>query len=90
MKSIGIVEDESGLWNWPNDGATNSIGFSGAPGGGRLNYGDYFSVGGVGYWWSSSEGDTDGALNLILGDDDGVYRGDYLKRIGFSVRCLRD
>jgi uncharacterized protein (TIGR02145 family) len=49
----------TGLWSAPNTGATNSSGFSAAPGGARTQVGDCFDCpGDNGYWWSSSEGGT--------------------------------
>ncbi len=91
MKTTGTIEAATGLWYSPNAEATNSSGFSGAPGGRRYFYGDYDYVGGYGFWWSSSEFDT----NLAWYRDLNYYYGDAsspvtTKRYGFSVRCLRD
>ena len=91
MKTTGTIEAATGLWYSPNTGATNSSGFSGAPGGDRNYSGDYYDIGGIGGWWSSSESGTDDAWNRLLG----YYvvnasRFDYDKQGGFSVRCLRD
>ena len=70
---------------------TNTIGFEGLPGG-YLDYnGDFDDIGANGYWWSSSEYNSNIAwcrnLNYSLGN---VYRDYYNKHYGFSVRCLRD
>ena len=77
---------------WAKDGnATNSSGFSGLPGGYRNYGGTFYTIGGLGYWWSSTEGNTDDAWYRGLGyDNGGVVRLNDNKRIGFSVRCLRD
>jgi uncharacterized protein (TIGR02145 family) len=79
------------LWYSPNADATNSSGFSGAPGGYRGSLGEYFSVGNFGGWWSSSENESDVAwfhyLNYYFGN---AYRNFNYKQFGFSVRCLRD
>ena len=32
MKTIGVLEEETGEWLMPNEGATNSSGFNGMPG----------------------------------------------------------
>ena len=93
MKSTGTIEAGTGLWLSPNTGATNSSGFTGLPGGYRLGYGTFVSIGNFGCWWSSTELDTDGAWYRYLyyntggvgTDGDGIY-----KLSGFSVRCLRD
>jgi uncharacterized protein (TIGR02145 family) len=50
MKSVGTA-----YWNSPNTGATNESGFTGLPGGYRSNGGQFFDVGGRGYWWSSTQ-----------------------------------
>ncbi len=91
MKTTGTIEAATGLWYSPNTGATNSSGFSVAPGGGRFGNGGYNNVGDSGYWWSSSEADTGIAWNrkLYYDFDEAFWTG-IVKRSGFSVRCLRD
>jgi uncharacterized protein (TIGR02145 family) len=91
MKTTGTSEAATGLWQSPNTGATNSSGFSGAPGGYRGQDGNYDLFDVKGYWWSSSEGDfiSAGLRNLDFNFDD-VLRFYYAKNHGFSVRCLRD
>jgi uncharacterized protein (TIGR02145 family) len=77
---------------WKNKGnGTNKNGFSGLPGGLRFGVGSFDYVGGLGYWWSSSEDDTADALFRYLScGSGGVYRDSSGKKNGFSVRCLRD
>ena len=77
---------------WGNDGnGTNSSSFAGLPGGYRNSNGDFYYIGAVGVWWSSSENDTNYAWLRYLGNDDGdVNRENDDKPRGFSVRCLRD
>ena len=91
MKTTGTLEVAIGLWYDPNTEANNSSGFSGAPGGVRDDLGEYFGIGNDGSWWSSSEVAPNGAwlryLHNYLGS---AGRGIYFKRVGFSVRCLRD
>ena len=86
MKSTGTQ-----YWISPNTGTTNSSGWSGLPGGYRGLNGPFYLVGSNGYWWSSTENNTDDAwlraLNYTFG---GVYRNDNDKTYGFSVRCVRD
>jgi uncharacterized protein (TIGR02145 family) len=84
---------EAGLAHWlsPNTGATNESGFAGLLGGFRYNSGTFYFIGSFGYWWSSSEYDTTNAWYRNLYNFDGnVYRYNYYKGSGFSVRCLRD
>jgi uncharacterized protein (TIGR02145 family) len=76
---------------WEENNGTNSSGFSGLPGGYR-KYNEAFSyIGKGGYWWSSTQDDTDYAwyrdLDYGSGDVDRYYSR---KDGGFSVRCLRD
>jgi len=78
-----------------NDGesgnGTNESGFSGLPGGSRSLNGTFDNVGKYGYWWSSTENDTNYAWYRSLNYDGGnVSRANDGKGNGFSVRCLRD
>jgi len=70
---------------------TNSSGFNGLPGGGRNFIGAFYNIGEYGYWWSSTEFDTNSAWYRDLNYGSGiVFRNNYFKKNGFSVRCLRD
>src|SRR5262249_47959916 len=64
LKDTGTIEAGTGLWHAPNTGATNKTGFTGLPGGYRPNYGTgtFYYIGSYGYWWSSTEYDTDNAF----------------------------
>lgn len=81
------MESTSG---WKNNGnGTNTSGFAGLPGGCRGSNGDFSNVGANGFWWSSSEIDSNNAWSRSLSIGDGnVYRYYGFKRDGFSVRCL--
>jgi len=84
---------EKGTTHWlaPNTGATNSSGFTGLPGGYRVDDGTFDNIGYFGYWWSSTEANTPMAWHRYLGYDLGtIQRSFYYKEGGFSVRCLRD
>lgn len=86
MKSTGMQ-----YWSSPNTDATNESGFSGLPGGYRLNDGTYYGIGFSGLWWSSTEDVTYSAWSRSLHYSNGVYyRGSSNKASGHSVRCLRD
>jgi uncharacterized protein (TIGR02145 family) len=90
MKSTGTLEAGSGLWYAPNKNATNTSGFSGLPGGYRINYGTFYSTGNVACFWSASDTVLNG-WNYILDANNGeLYRTFNLKTNGFSVRCCRD
>jgi uncharacterized protein (TIGR02145 family) len=91
MKTTGTIEAETGLWYSPNQSATNSSGFSGAPMGSRGNVGDYDFIGIYLGWWSSSEVDNDLSWHRYLSNYNGfAARSNYSKQVGFSVRCMRD
>lgn len=78
-------------WTSPNTGATNSSGFAGLPGGLRNNVGQFLSVGGNSYWWSSTENFTSFAWFRSLVYSNGSIGSSYTtKQYGFSVRCIRD
>jgi uncharacterized protein (TIGR02145 family) len=79
------------FWNVPNTAATNQSKFSGLPGGLRSSNGEFYSVGNFGYWWSSSVYDSNFAWFRLLDYNSGkATRDGFIKRSGFSVRCLRD
>ena len=79
-------------WLSPNTGATNSSGFTAFPGGCRSHSGTFTNVGNTGYWWSSTEVDSNGVwLRGLNFTNSNVDRNDVVnKRLGFSVRCVRD
>jgi len=84
---------ETGTTHWysPNSGATNESGFSGLPGGYRLANGTFASVGSHGNWWSLTEGSVTGPWHRgLFYFDDNLWRIEYPKILGFSIRCVRD
>lgn len=85
------THDEAGAVG--NDMSTNNTsGFSALPGGYRYGYsGTFDSVGSSGFWWSATELDSYYAWGRPLYYFDSVvYRYDYYKPSGFSVRLVRD
>ena len=83
---------ETGTTHWqsPNTDATNESSFIGLPGGSRL-ISTFDRFGFNGFWWSSTEFSTSGAHYLSMYYNYGmVYRDVIIKKVGFSVRCLRD
>jgi uncharacterized protein (TIGR02145 family) len=79
------------LWESPNEGATDSSGFTAFPGGCRFINGNYYSIGKYGDFWSASEGSNYNAWYRDLGyDSSDVFRYGFSKKDGFSVRCVRD
>lgn len=71
----------------------NNSGFAAMPGGQRTDESSRFvSIGNSGYWWSSTETKTNQAnfLEIFSEGESGIYIGDYLKTLGFSIRCIKD
>jgi len=84
---------ETGTTHWknPNTGATNESGFTALPGGYRSNDGAFDDVGYYGSWWSSTEYSTTNAYSRRLYYNYAYfYRLYYNKKLGYSVRCVRD
>jgi uncharacterized protein (TIGR02145 family) len=75
-----------------NLGVTNESGFTGLPGGYRLNDGRFATLGTFANWWSSTKATKPGtAWDRILYAGTGeVLRGDDSKNFGLSIRCIRD
>jgi uncharacterized protein (TIGR02145 family) len=84
---------ESGTSHWvnPNDGATNLSGFTALPGGYRQDDGSFYNINDDANWWSSTMSNTNSALGRNVNYNYSyVTRDSYIKRFGFSVRCLKD
>ena len=78
-------------WAYTENGVTNESGFTGLPGGYRLDDGNFGSPGDFGYWWSATEIDDLNAFSRTLTDlSVHVFRliGD--KERGYSVRYIQD
>ena len=86
LKEAGIIH-----WSNPNTGGNNSSGWTALPGGQRNQLGYFAYVKEVGYWWTSSEGNTPFALFHLMSFADGRALGSYSnKQFGYSVRCVKD
>jgi len=80
-------------YGWIDDGnGTNSSGFSGLPGGLRVQSGLFNSAGIYGTWWNSSPNGYYAWPRFLNKFDEIVSRDkDYFgPQFGFSVRCVRD
>ncbi len=86
-----LKETGTSHWTYPNTGASNSSGFSGLPGGYRHNAGIFCGLGGVGMWWSSTEGSASwNSYHFFINHDySKVIRVDAMRFLGNSVRCIR-
>jgi len=91
-KECNVCKDTRLVFGKTNSGnGSNSSGFLGLPGGCRYYVGDFFSVGGGGYWWSASEYNGSDAWSRGLNSaNSNLSRYYCYKDDGFSVRCVRD
>jgi uncharacterized protein (TIGR02145 family) len=83
---------ETGTTHWlsPNTGATNESGFLALPGGNRYDSG-FINIGSLGGWWGSTEYSTTEASWRALMSIQANLSGDYhFKRLGLSIRCVKD
>ncbi len=86
-----LKESGTAHWDPPNAGATNSSGFTGLPGGYRITTGEFGNVGSDGYFLASSQYDATRAWSrLLCSYTMQLSRPFYVKKVGFSVRCLKD
>ena len=77
---------------WVGKGnGTNESGFSALPGGCRNLYGEFEYEEKAGYWWTLTESDDELAWYRVMDQSPWyVYRTNYSKANGLSVRCLKD
>lgn len=75
--------------NGPGNG-TDDIGFGGLPAGFRTQRGDFFLGDRVAYFWSLSEvSPTTTTARMLFDYDNKLFRIEYSKAMGMSVRCLK-
>jgi uncharacterized protein (TIGR02145 family) len=68
---------------------TDKLGFSALPGGERLNR--FYAGGSSGFWWTSTEASTSSAYyRSLIYSFELVARDTHPKRMGFSVRCIKN
>ena len=87
LKTTGTLQDNDGLWNRPNVGATNESGFSGLPSGVISDGGFSSFLNSRGSFWTSTEigVGVSMVMNLNNGRTD-VYHGPDTKGKGYSIR----
>jgi len=78
------------LWKVPNYGATDSVGFSGKPGGFRTDDGSFNYKCFVGYWWTTKEYDTYAYYFYLSYRGKCIFSTITWKQNGLSVRCVED
>lgn len=86
MKEVGTDH-----WLEPNEGANNSSGFTGLPGGMRFNEGQFDHLGLRGLFWSTREDHDFEAYFLTLTYETAVAHQTVIyKQSGVSCRCVKD
>ena len=88
-----LKETGTDHWKDPNVGATNGSNFTALPGGYRDDtIGNYDALGSSGYFWLSTESNSDVAWTRKLSSSTGkVGRYNFFrKENGLSVRCIRN
>jgi uncharacterized protein (TIGR02145 family) len=69
---------------------TNETGFTGLPGGYRVENGIFLNLGSIGTWWSSEESKAITAVDYYLSLSGSLGRSSSPRQRGESVRCLRN
>jgi len=86
MKETGFTH-----WTSPNTAATNESGFTALPGGYRRGDGDYLNMGDDAVFWTSMEyNSTHAWFRNLRNLQPNVFRGNYYKLGGYSIRCVKD
>jgi uncharacterized protein (TIGR02145 family) len=91
--NLGIKMKVPGTTSWdsPNEGATNTSGFSALPGGYRGGTGGFSNIKSMANWWSAKElNGSDAWMRRLYSDRITMGRSTYGKNYGFSIRCVRD
>ncbi len=86
-----LKETGTSHWQSPNTSATNSSGFTALPGGDRNSSADFGNIGNTGAWWtSSSYSNSEAYIFVQWYYNNNTNNGYWNKKVGTSVRCLRD
>ena len=88
------LADSASLWNdgqLDKDPDFGTSGFEALPGSYRYDFGQFYSVGYFGSWWTSTEINPLFAWHRSISYSfSGVYRYTLDKKYGLSVRCVKD
>lgn len=87
-EAAGTKLKSAGGWNEGYNG-TNESGFTGLPGGYRIENGTFLNLTGIGTWWSTTEGRNMNANDHYLALRAGIGKSSNPKQRGESVRCIR-
>jgi uncharacterized protein (TIGR02145 family) len=87
-----LKETGNDHWRSPyNLDATNESCFTALPGGYRDSNGSFFMLEDIGYWWSSTQSQTNGSwVRSLSSNSVSVGRSGANNSFGISVRCVKD
>lgn len=86
-----LKEEGTEHWLAPNEGANNSSGFTGLPGGMRFREGQFEHLGLRGLFWSTREdGNFEAYFMTLTYDTPVAHRTRIFKQSGFSCRCIKE
>jgi uncharacterized protein (TIGR02145 family) len=77
-------------WQGTKTEPTDSIGFTGQPGGFRNDDGSFNYKGFIGYWWTTKEYDTYAYYYYLHYKRNSIFSTLSWKQNGLSVRCIKD
>lgn len=89
----GAKLKETGTVHWvaPNTTSTNETGFTAIPGGYRSDLGEYFGMGNISYFWSTTTHSAGFVRGQEMRDNTiSIVMGTYTPKNGMYVRCLKD
>lgn len=85
-----LKEIEHTHWFNPNEGATNSTGFTALPGG-NCFYQEFSQKGEYAYFWTATKYGSQDAMHYRLDyDNKGVYHSHSIITRGMSIRCIKN
>lgn len=77
--------------DWHSGSSYNTTGFSALPAGFYINKDKFFYYADkFGGWWSATEKDDANAFARVIVAENKVFKKEYDKSFGFSVRCIKD
>lgn len=87
-EAAGNKMKSTSLWIDGYNG-TNESGFTGLPGGYRVENGTFLNIGSIGIWWSSTGSKGLSAIDHYIGQRGNINRSSSPRQRGESVRCLK-
>jgi len=85
---------ENGFTHWgsPNEGATNSSGFTALPSGRRTisGNGSFDRLGSHAYYWTSTYINNGAWIRILANTSSQIYRAGHHISYGYSIRCIKD